>query len=262
MRVAALAVVPRVIRALKRNHQAEARLPAPAEVEQPLEKPEPVVTSPAKLQKRRWTITRSVKTKSPWLCAWWSPAGTRGPPSHFGGSRSWAYLHRRSFPINNVDPTGLDIRVTFEDNTQEWMTPLDLYVYTGGSIKCPKKIRKIEFEGHATPQMQGANPWDRYSKNGGLKLVRGSDGKDHVNLLVNGQDVGNFANRLRGMLTSDATLVLGGCRTCAEPNSITHVLNTETGRPVTGNGNYVYGTYVRGGFLDGGFWGNPQTIGR
>ena len=108
MRVAALAVVPRVIRALKRNHQAEARLPAPAEVEQPLEKPEPVVTSPAKLQKRRWTITRSVKTKSPWLCAWWSPAGTRGPPSHFGGSRSWAYLHRRSFPINWRDPAGLD----------------------------------------------------------------------------------------------------------------------------------------------------------
>lgn len=111
MRVAALAVVPRVIRALSRNHQAEARLPAPAEVEQPLEKPEPVVASPAKLQKtpaRRWTITRAVKTKSPWLCAWWSPTGTRGPPSHFGGSRSWAYLHRRSFPIGWVDPSGLD----------------------------------------------------------------------------------------------------------------------------------------------------------
>ena len=109
MRVAALALVPRVIRALSRKPQAEARLPAPAEVEQPLEKPEPVVTSPAKVQKtpaRRWTITRSVKRESAILCGWWAPTGTRGPPSHFGGSRSWAYLHRRSFPINRSDPSG------------------------------------------------------------------------------------------------------------------------------------------------------------
>ena len=127
MRVAALAVVPRVIRALSRTPQAEASLPASAEVQQTLEKPEPVVTSPAKVQKtpaRRWTITRSVKRESPILCGWWAPTGTRGPPSHFGGSRSWAYTHRRSFPISNIDPEGLETELTTGDPLVDQLTAL------------------------------------------------------------------------------------------------------------------------------------------
>lgn len=156
MRVAALALVPRVIRALSRKPQAEARLPAPAEVEQPLEKPEPVVTSPAKVQKtpaRRWTITRSVKRESAILCGWWAPTGTRGPPSHFGGSRSWAYLHRRSFPINRVDPEGLD--------------DMSRVIRDSSSYGLPN---------HGNPGLQNPwNPTDTQSLNNGIDVVRSVD---------------------------------------------------------------------------------------
>ena len=110
MRVAALAVVPRVIRVLSRIPQAEAQCPAPVANDQRIEEPAPVVASPVRLQKpptRRWQTSGSVKRKSPPLCAWWAPTGSRAPPSHFGGSRSWAYTHRRSFPINASDPDGL-----------------------------------------------------------------------------------------------------------------------------------------------------------
>ena len=111
MRVTVVAVVPRVVRILSRIRQAEAQVPAPVTADQPAEEPAPVVASPVRVQKmptRRWTNTRSVKRKSPSLCAWWAPTGARAPPSHFGGSRSWAYLHTRSFPINRVDPLGLE----------------------------------------------------------------------------------------------------------------------------------------------------------
>ena len=70
MRVAALAVVPRVIRALSRNPRTDAQLPAPVELEQRVEQTDPVVASPAKLQKtpaRRWPSTRAVKRESPIL---------------------------------------------------------------------------------------------------------------------------------------------------------------------------------------------------
>ena len=111
MRVAALAVVPRVVRVLSRIHQAEAQVAAPVSNDQRIEEPPPVVASPARVQKtptRRWLISSSVKRRSPPLCAWWAPTGSRAPPSHFGGSRSSAYTHRRSFPINAVDPMGTD----------------------------------------------------------------------------------------------------------------------------------------------------------
>jgi len=110
MRVAALAVVPRVIRVLSRIHQAEAESPAPVATDQRIEELAPIVASPARVRKtptKRLQIFNSVKRKSPPLWAWRAPSRSQAPPLHFGGSRSWAYLHRRSFPINTVDPDGL-----------------------------------------------------------------------------------------------------------------------------------------------------------
>jgi len=111
MRVAALAVVPRVIRVLSRIHQAEAESPAPVATDQRIEELAPIVASPARVRKtptKRLQIFNSVKRKSPPLWAWRAPSRSQAPPLHFGGSRSWAYLHRRSFPINASDPSGLE----------------------------------------------------------------------------------------------------------------------------------------------------------
>ena len=113
LRVAALAVAPQVIRVLTRPSQAEAQRAVPVATEQHTEQPAPAVTSPPKKVQRPppplWQNAVSTKRKSPTLRAWWAPRGSRGPPSPRGGSRSWAYLHPRSYPINFVDPDGLEL---------------------------------------------------------------------------------------------------------------------------------------------------------
>ena len=110
MRVAALAVVPRVIRILKRSHPAEAQLPASTTTDQRVEEPAPAVETTSRVRKaptRRWQISPSVKAESPSFPAWWSPTSVRAPPFAGTKTRSRVYLHRRSFPINRVDPSGL-----------------------------------------------------------------------------------------------------------------------------------------------------------
>lgn len=112
LRVAALAVAPQVIRVLTRPSQAEAQRPIPVvAAEQRTEKPAPVVCSPPKKVQipppplRQNSVS---KGQSPILRAWWAPRGSRGPPSPRAGSRSWAYLHPRSYSINYSDPSGLE----------------------------------------------------------------------------------------------------------------------------------------------------------
>ena len=115
MRVAVLAVLPRVIRILKRSHPAEAQLPAPATTDQRVEEPAPAVENTSPLRKaptRRWLISASVKAESPSLSAWCFPTSVRAPPFAGAKTRSRVYLHRRSFPINSVDPSGLDPRTS------------------------------------------------------------------------------------------------------------------------------------------------------
>lgn len=118
LRVAALAVAPQVIRVLTRPSQAEAQRAVPVATEQHTEQPAPVVTSPLKKVQipppPLWQNSVSTKRKSPILRAWWASRGSRGPPSPRAGSRSWAYLHPRSYPVNFVDPDGLEPEFTTE----------------------------------------------------------------------------------------------------------------------------------------------------
>lgn len=161
MRATVLTVVPRVVRILSRIRQAEAQVPAPATADQRVEEPVPVIASPVRVQKtptRRWQITRSVKRKSPRLCPWRSPRESRGPPSHFGGSRSWAYLYRRSFPINNVDPSGLDWRIYVTHNgpqgghTYIGVGKGNKWVTFGRNIKAKRSEEKCDNKPEFKPQ--------------------------------------------------------------------------------------------------------------
>jgi len=111
MRAAALTVVPRVINVLRGASAVETRCPAPEVIAERLEEPPVAVTSPPKVQKttsQRWVLSAFIEVQSPLLSAWFGPVESRGPPSHFGGKGFSAYLHPRSFPINGVDPSGLE----------------------------------------------------------------------------------------------------------------------------------------------------------
>lgn len=117
-RVAALAVVPRVISLLNRTPKVNLRQEAPVET--------PVAEAPAVLEavlKTRQVATprrqnsHALLAETPSLQAWQSPSAARAPPLAGAETRSRAYLYRRSFPVNRVDPMGLEAGILRADGT-------------------------------------------------------------------------------------------------------------------------------------------------
>ena len=107
LRVAALAVVPRLAAAVQSPRRATP-LPEPC-AEPPAEVPAAVV-APGKVQKSpavRLLSPGFSGYQSPLLQRSESPTEAQGPPFTLGRSRTWAYLHRRNSPINFTDPSGL-----------------------------------------------------------------------------------------------------------------------------------------------------------
>ena len=189
-RVAVLAVVPRVVRVLSKVWQAEAQVPAPVTADQRVEEPIPVVTGPVRVRKaptRRWQIFRSVKRNIPWLCAWWTPKSGRAPPSHFGGSRSWAYLHTRSFPVNASAPNGLgpgsEPGPDFDPNT-DWAGASSQLIFGDDQTR----DEFLEFTAWSVATELGLNFLARAA--GGFRTTRcGSPTKDPFNAARRGDSV-------------------------------------------------------------------------
>ena len=106
IRVVALAVLPRVTSALARAPKAELEIAvAPRAEETPAV--EEAALKIRKVASPRWPNSLQTTPKRPPLQAWRTPVGARAPPLAGAGTRSRAYLHRRSYPINRVDPSGL-----------------------------------------------------------------------------------------------------------------------------------------------------------
>ena len=108
VRVAALAVIPRVIARLSPGPRAEV---APEITLESRVQEAPAVVEPIlkvrQVAPTRWQDLALKPTENTSLLAWRSPASARAPP--FAGTQtgSRAYLHRRSYPINFSDPEGL-----------------------------------------------------------------------------------------------------------------------------------------------------------
>lgn len=107
IRVVALAVLPRVTSALARAPKAELEIAVAPRVEETPAVEEPILKI-RKVASPRWPLSLQITPGSPPLQARRSPTGARAPPFAGAGTRSRAYLHRRSYPINRVDPMGLD----------------------------------------------------------------------------------------------------------------------------------------------------------
>lgn len=109
VRVAALAVIPRVIARLSPAPKAEV---APEITLESRGEDAPAVVKPVlkarQVASPRWKKLALKPTESPSLPAWGSPDGARAPPFAGTKTRSRAYLHRRSYPINASDPMGLE----------------------------------------------------------------------------------------------------------------------------------------------------------
>ena len=106
IRVVALAVLPRVTSTLARAPKTELEIAVAPRVEET-----PAVEEPAlkirKVASPRWANSLQIISGIPSLQAQRSPTSARAPPFVGAGTRSRAYLHRRSYPINSSDPSGL-----------------------------------------------------------------------------------------------------------------------------------------------------------
>jgi len=225
LRVAALAVVPRLAAAVQSPRRATP-LPEPC-AEPPAEVPAAVV-APGKVQKSpavRLLSPGFSGYQSPLLQRSESPTEAQGPPFTLGRSRTWAYLHRRNSPINFVDPGGLEATIRFMDGTQfSTSSPVEFGDRLTQAL--PGTLDFIRLRGHGsdTGDAMGFDPNDEAAP-GLILFNRGPSSRIYLN---EGGKV--KANRELGKLLEgkfsrkgESRIYLDACDT-ADPNGLTQNL--------------------------------------
>ena len=212
--MAALAVVPRVISLLNRTPKVNLRQEAPVET--------PVAEAPAVLEavlKTRQVATprrqnsHALLAETPSLQAWQSPSAARAPPLAGAETRSRAYLYRRSFPINEADPSGLDVSINGRQHTINGSIPYtilgDLIMAKDGSVD------SFIVGGHSNGTDQSLSMEDKPGAFGHIKF---SEGKLRLygpatNGGNKGAEIPGFEDLLLRKLSPKAVVTFYGCNT-------------------------------------------------